>query len=176
MLQGTRSAAVMGAASTLLLVACSSGPQPAPTGSVTTPATTASPSGTSVVTPLRLRTGRAVVRVSGDIHRRLALPLGPSSAYQPPPGQFSLNFLDRSANALIVNGATPSRTVRTSTALTLTVVIQAANPLPFPSAHGECTLHVTRHADTRFAASFACRKLSAGRKTINASGRFQVSK
>ena len=174
MLQGTRSAAVMGAASTLLLVACSSGPQPAPTGSVTTPATTASPSGTSVVTPLRLRTGRAVVRVSGDIHRRLALPLGPSSAYQPPPGQFSLNFLDRSANALIVNGATPSRTVRTSTGLTLTVVVQTSHALVFASARGECSINVTGSGTARLVAGFSCRNLSSDHKTIRATGTFEA--
>ena len=110
----------------------------------------------------------------GDVRQRLHLSLAPSAVYQPPPGQFSLSFIDRSGNALIVNGATPTRTVHTSTGLTLTVVVQTSHALVFASARGECSISVTGSGTARLVAGFSCRNLSSGHKTIRATGTFEA--
>src|SRR5437879_11859335 len=182
MLRRSRRAAIgaTGAAIALVLSGCASGAQPPPSPSATprlsTPTATGSPTGTAVTTPVRLRKGTATFRVGGSLKRKLTLSLGSSGAYQPAPGQFSFSFIDRSGDALIVNGATPSGTTRTSTALTLTIVLQTSHPLPFPSSHGECAITVTGSGPTRLTARFSCRNLLHGPKTIRATGTFDAKR
>ena len=110
--------------------------------------------------------------VTGAVRATLTIPLGPNGAYQPPPGSFSLSFVGRQGNALIVGGTTPRATVRTSSDLTLSLIVQAKHALAFPSARGECSITPTKVRPARFEARFTCRNLKHAGKAIAAKGTF----
>jgi hypothetical protein len=54
------------------------------------------------------------------------------------------------------------------------VVVQTSRALVFASAKGECTISVRGSSAARLAAGFSCRNLSAGHKTIRATGTFDA--
>ena len=164
-----------------VLVACSSGSSPPPPASPSTqpsvvvapPATTGAPStgGPVAPRPVSLHHGGTVVKVTGAVKATLTLPLGAHGTYQPPPGSFSLSYVGRLGNALIVGGDTPDGKVRTSSTLTLSLVIQTPKrALPFPSARGECSITPTQETRTRIAAKFTCHNLKHAGKVIDATG------
>ena len=64
----------------------------------------------------------ALVHVRSAVKETLRLRVGSNATYQPAPGSFAISFIDRRANALILGGDTPTGTVRTSRAITLSIV------------------------------------------------------
>ena len=180
MWSAVRTFVVIGVIATFTLSSCSSSsnpPPPSATSSVPIPTvTTASPTPPPLPAPVRLRTGSASIRVTGSIREKLTLPIGPNATYQPVPGEFSITFVSKAGDALIVGGATPTRTESTSTTLTLSFILQAKQPRAFPSARGECRMTVTGAGTASIAARFRCRNLRAGGKAIDAAGTFHASR
>ena len=159
------------------LSACSSSKWPAPPSVSLSPVPSPSVSpGSPVPLPVTLHRGTARVAVTGGLKAHFTLPLRSGGAYARAPGSFSASFIDRRGNALIVGGTTPSRRAKTSSALTLSIVVQAKHAYAFPSARGECTITVTRATHSKLSARFRCGKLSRGGKAIRASGTFLASR
>jgi hypothetical protein len=172
------SVAAVAVAAALVLAACTSNK---PSGASSPPSLSPVPSqthtaGSPVPLPVALSKGSAKVRVTGGLKAKLTLPLGSSGAYARTPGRFSLSFIDRRGDALIVGGTTPSHRAKTSSALTLSLVVQGKKAYAFPSARGECTITVARATGSSFSVRFTCGKLSRSGKTIHATGTFQASR
>jgi hypothetical protein len=132
--------------------------------------------GSPIPLPVSLHSGSAHVRVTGGLKAKLTLPLRAGGAYARSPGSFSVSFIDRRGNALIVDGTTPTGHAKTSSALTLSIVVQAKKANAFPSSQGECTVTFISATASGFSARFRCGKLSRGGKTIRASGTFSASR
>jgi hypothetical protein len=119
-----------------------------------------------------LTRGTATVRITGDVKAKLTLPLGQNGAYQPSPGAFSLSYAGRAGNGVIVSGTTPLGRARTSSSLTLSLVVQEQRALVFSSGQGECSITVTSAAAARIEADFRCHGLRTKGKSISATGHF----
>ena len=167
--------AVVGAC--LVVAGCSGSSGPlVPTATTPAASTTASPS-TSAGAPVavQLRKGSATVRVSGGVKEKLTLSLGPSASWQAAPGTLDLSYLTRSAEALLIQGSTPTGSTPTSSELTLSLVLQRHGAQAFSSTRGECRITITRSRPRSFSGRFACAKLRGRGKTIRATGTFQGS-
>jgi hypothetical protein len=116
-----------------------------------------------------------VVKVTGEIKMKLTLPLGPHGVFQPSPGNFSISYLGRDGNGLIVAGPTPEASAKTSADLTLSIVLQGESARAFPSSRGECTVTITRSTSSGMEATFKCGSLTSQGKTIQARGSFVAS-
>jgi hypothetical protein len=116
--------------------------------------------------------GSATIRVTGAFKETLTLSIANNGAYQPSPGEFSVSYVGRAGNALIVSGTTPLGRERTSSSLTLSLVVQGKRSYVFASAEGECSITPTEASRDRFGANFTCRGLKKDGKTIDATGRF----
>jgi hypothetical protein len=165
----------------LVLAGCTSKPEPPATPTATfsigpTPTATASPSSVPLTPAVSLTHGSAEVKVTGDIKMKLTLPIGPNGVFQPPPGNFSVSYVGRDGNAVIVGGPTPEATARTSADLTLSLVLQGKVALAFPSSRGECSLTITRSTSAGFEARFRCGSLTSSGKTIQAAGTFLATR
>jgi hypothetical protein len=136
---------------------------------------TSSPTGIPLVEPVKVSHGKATLHVTGGFKLDLDLPLGRNGVYQPNPGSFSLSFVARDGNGLLVGGSTPLGSAKTSSDLTLSFVLQGKHAYAFPSAEGECTIDVTHAGPKSFSATFSCKPLKAEGKTITARGTFEAS-
>jgi hypothetical protein len=141
-----------------------------------------SPSSTSTGAPhvVPLHSGSATVRMSGGLDEHLKLPLAPpgASIWGRSTGQISLKYLTRDGDALLINGSIPGPSARTSTALTLSFVIQRGGAVAFSSSRGECQVTIRRSETKSVRGSFTCSKLrSLGkpRKVVTAAGAFSGS-
>src|SRR5216117_3495247 len=173
-------AAILAAGS--LAAACTGkgiSPQPSissgPNGS---PNASSSQSGSPRV--VSLHKGAASLRLSGGLETHLNLPLAPpgASIWGRSTGQISLKYLTRDGDALLLNGSIPGASARTSTALTLSLVIQNGGTVAFSSSRGECKVSVRRSTTKSVRGAFTCSKLrSLGkpRKVVTAAGEFSGS-
>jgi hypothetical protein len=163
-----------------LAVACTGdGAKPSSSSSSTGSLT---PSSTSTGTPrvVPLHSGSATVRMSGGLDEHLKLPLAPpgASIWGRSTGQISLKYLSRDGDALLINGSIPGRSAKTSTALTLSFVVQRTGAVAFSSSRGECEVTIRRSETKSVRGSFTCSKLrSLGkpRKVVTAAGAFSGS-
>jgi len=86
-----------------------------------------------------------------------------------------LRYLDRAANGLIIQGSSPGRPARTSSQLSLSIVLQARGAESFISSRGECRIRITRATPRSVSGKFSCGKLTFHRKGIRATGTFNGS-
>ena len=165
----------------IVLAACTSNSSPEPSTPVPTSSAsglespTETPSAGPVINAVKATRGSATVRVEGDIKEQLSIPIGLHGLYQPNPGEFSLSYVSREGDALIVSGPTPAETAKTSADLTLSIVVQTNTAHAFPSSQGECTIEVKSASAQLFSATFLCKHLSAKGKTISANGQFTAA-
>jgi hypothetical protein len=170
---------------TLCAGACGDDATPAPT---TTPSSrlqslapgqlpTASP-GAATGT---VRSGNAVVQLSGDLTGTVQLlMLGPPALYSPPPGSTAVTWTD-GAQTLGITGSSFTGEQPTSETLSLNLEVRnGAESVLLASTAGECTITVDTAAVGSLAGSFSCTDLAAATAagdalSVDATGTFTAS-
>ncbi|MGH2723370.1 MAG: hypothetical protein ACRDI0_03745 [Actinomycetota bacterium] len=136
-------------------------------GAVETPSPIASP----------LTSGRAEVRVTGDVRDRFQVPLDAEATtiYQPPAGGFAVTW-GQEGHGLGVGGLLFTGTRSTDQALSVTVTaLRDGAPVVLASFDGECEVTIDRADGTGIEGSFRCVALSVRDLFADARGTFSAS-